>query len=102
MQDELEAEQEKINAASRQKAEKARDGLLHRQQCYREVFDMTKPAVIVVMEDLSRYCRVHTTTFNSNPALHAFAEGRKDAMLRVIQHLELDLAKLWKLYNNGG
>jgi hypothetical protein len=79
-------------------AESAKDLLSKRKGAYRAVFDPASPAVIEVMEDLKRFCRVDTTTFHADARIHALLEGRREVALRISDHLNLPLDVQLKLY----
>lgn len=39
-----------------------------------------------VVKDLNKYCRGNATTFNADPRVQAFLEGRRDVLLRILHH----------------
>lgn len=74
--------------------------LLNRRLSYREVFltpggELTT-ASAYVMRDLARYCGAYRTSFrisqvtrSADPLAMAYAEGRRDVYLRLMQMLKL-------------
>lgn len=69
-----------------------------RAQNYRRVFDTETVAGVKVLEDLSKYCRAHETTFLPDERASAVLEGRRDVWLRIQQHLQLTDEQLWELF----
>lgn len=80
---------------------KAKDKLIRRQQNYIVVFNKEAPVDRAVLEDLAQYCFAHKSTFDADPRVHAFQEGRRDVWLRISQHLNLSAQQLWELYSNS-
>lgn len=67
-----------------------------RKRAYLLVFG--NPAGSIVLKDLAKFCRAHETCFQTDPRLHAVAEGRREVWLRIQQHLKLNedqLVALW-------
>jgi hypothetical protein len=58
-----------------------------RKAAYRAVF--SGPQADIVLADLARTCRYFDSTFDPNPSVMAFLEGRRDVFMRIRQHLEL-------------
>lgn len=80
---------------------KAQEYLGFRKQAYQQVFQVENRYAREVLEDLAKFCRAHETTFNPDPRAHALLEGRREAFLRIQQHLQLSNEDLWKLYGKG-
>lgn len=81
---------------------KAKAFLSDRQKAYRKVFGSKRDrAVLAVKNDLSIFCQKYNSCFDPDPRIHAMYEGRREVILRVDQHLELDFESLWKLYQGG-
>ena len=79
------------------------DFLTERKRAYQLSF--TSPAGQSVIKDLVRYCAVKATTFSSAASNHErmiLLEGRRQVYLRILQHLELDVEQLYKLYEDKG
>jgi hypothetical protein len=78
----------------------ARQILLLRAQSYRRVF-MAKGAIDrdaeIVLADLRDFCFGNSTTFHADPHVAARRQGRREAWLRVTQHLNLDEERVQKL-----
>lgn len=102
MQDQIDVEKEQEREALRKKFELKRAALQARQVAYAEVFEIDKPGHVLVLKDLARFCRAHSSTFHLDARAHALQEGRREVWLRIMEHLNLDDKTLWKLYNNGG
>jgi hypothetical protein len=51
----------------------------------------------IVLADLRDFCRAGTTTFSNDPYVAARLAGRREAWLRIQQHLNLDEEKVQKL-----
>jgi hypothetical protein len=51
----------------------------------------------IVLADLRDFCRAQTTTFSADPYVAARLQGRREAWLRISQHLNLDEARVQKL-----
>lgn len=62
-------------------------GLAERKRAYVGVFG-EHPFSKILLADLRRYCRGDISTFNSDPRIHAFLEGRRDVYQRIIDHIE--------------
>lgn len=78
--------------------ELAKQALRGRKGAYARVFQGTGLDGQAVMRDLTKFCRGTATTFHADPRLHALAEGRREVLLRIAQHLHLDDEALWRLY----
>lgn len=76
--------------------ERARRWLFRRRGAYRDLF--RGPNGDIVLLDLARFCRAHESTFHTDPRVHANLEGRREVFLRIMHHLQLSEADLWKLY----
>lgn len=73
-----------------------------RKIAYCTVFGPDTPAHKAVLEDLARFCRANTSTFHSDPRLHAVLEGRREVWLRIQNHLNLTPAQLCSLLEKEG
>lgn len=51
-----------------------------------------------VMKDLMRFCRATETCFDPDPRIHAALEGRREVILRVINHINLEPDQLLDIY----
>ena len=65
-----------------------------RRSGYRELFGpgrdgLFSAAQTAVLADLKRFCHAETPTFDRDPQVHAFREGRRDVWLRIQQFLAL-------------
>lgn len=77
---------------------KARAFLLNRQRAYRKLFAGRGKDTKEVMNDLIRFCRGKSSCFHEDPRMHAVLEGRREVLLRIQDHLELDTDELLNLY----
>lgn len=76
--------------------EKAKEWLQYRSRCYKNTF--SGEMAEVVLKDLAKFCRAHTSTGNKDPYVAARLDGRREVFLRIQQHLQLSDAELWKLF----
>lgn len=67
-----------------------------RKKAYERVFASNDPSVRIVLEDLSRFCREHTSCFHPDPRIHARLEGRREIMLRLRRYTNLSVDELCK------
>jgi hypothetical protein len=74
-----------------------KEWLMRRQWAYRTAFSGV--CGDLVLKDLMRFCRMHESTFHADPRLHALAEGRREVILRICDHLHLPPEKLWELHS---
>jgi hypothetical protein len=51
----------------------------------------------IVLADLRDFCRAATSTFDPDPHQAARLQGRREAWLRISQHLELDEGQVQRL-----
>jgi hypothetical protein len=51
----------------------------------------------IVLADLRDFCCANSTTFSPDPYVAARRQGRREAWLRISQHLNLDEARIQKL-----
>lgn len=51
----------------------------------------------IVLADLREYCRATASTFSPDPYVAARLAGRREAWLRIMQHLTLDEQRVRKL-----
>jgi hypothetical protein len=71
-----------------------------RARSYRRVF--TREGAIdrdceIVLADLRDFCCGNATTFSADPYVSARRQGRREAWLRIMQHLNLDEERVQKL-----
>lgn len=77
-----------------------RQFLRNRRLAYLRVFNTENRDVQVVLSDLASFCRAdRTTVVPGDPVATAVLEGRREAWLRVNQHLHLSEETLWQLYD---
>jgi len=50
-----------------------------------------------VLADLAVFCRGTRTCFHADARLHAVAEGRREVLIRIMDHLHLTEAQLYAL-----
>jgi hypothetical protein len=51
----------------------------------------------IVLADLRDFCFANSTTFHADPNVAARRQGRREAWLRISQHLNLDEERVQKL-----
>ena len=85
--------QDRLQAA----IENTRNFLQRRRYAYNATF--CGPLADEVLRDLARFCRAHSSTFNSDPYAAARLDGRREVWLRLQNHLELSPDQLWDLYS---
>jgi len=79
--------------------DKLRIALGERRYAYKKTF--SGPLAEVVLKDLARFCRAHESTFHDRERVALILEGRKQAWLRISEHLNLSPEQLWALYSKG-
>jgi hypothetical protein len=75
-----------------------RESLAGQGVVYRRVFDPSSHDGEVVLTDLARFCRAHSTTAHKDPATAARLEGRREVWLHVQERLHLTDEQLWLLF----
>lgn len=75
---------------------RALDMLRRRKRSYQLCFN--SPAGRLVLEDLMRFCRGARSTFHPDPRMAAALDGRREVLLRILNHLELTSEQLYELY----
>ena len=81
---------------------KIKEYVARRQQAYQQVFNPDNIFLIDVMEDLEKFCRIDETTFHPDQRVHALLEGRREVLLRIKRHVNMDTKALIKYYTNKG
>lgn len=77
------------------------DFLTERKRAYQLAFG--SPAGERVLKDLRRFCCDVGTTFRAGDAYESFAlEGRRQVLLRIREHLEMDVGQLLDAYEKRG
>jgi len=84
--------------------------IFRRRQAYRALFtadDALRPAAQIVLSDLRRFCRATSTpavvshvTQNIDPMASAIAIGRQEVWHRIMQHIHVSDADLYRLVEN--
>ena len=72
--------------------------LTRRAGAYRRVFDRGNLDARVVLADLARFCRATKSTAHTDPCMAARLDGRREAWLRISEHLNLTTEELYRLY----
>jgi hypothetical protein len=80
------------------KKDEAKEFLRARQVAYRRTFNREDESDKHVLEDLSKFCRASSSTFDRDPREHARMEGRREVWIRIASHLELDPVTFWEIY----
>lgn len=78
--------------------EQLKSFLFHRQKAYQEVFKSESQMAKDVLNDLSKFCREHESTFHADARAHAVLEGRREVILRIRKHLDLSSEELLEYY----
>jgi hypothetical protein len=52
-----------------------------------------------VLSDLTAYCHGRKTTFDENDRRHAFNEGKRDVLMRIVEFANLSLEEIYHLRN---
>lgn len=79
---------------------KAKEDLLARQDSYKTTFHGVNGQE--VLKDLSRFCREKESCFTvGDPYATALLEGRREVILRILDHLEMPPDDLWLKYGEG-
>ena len=81
--------------------DKAMNFLRNRVRDYAQTFGESNEHAQDVLRDLEKFCRANDTTFHLDPRKHALLEGRREVYLRIRDHLDLPIDKLFKKYNGG-
>lgn len=66
-----------------------------RQHAYRRTFD--GPLAEEVLADLISFCRAHETTFHPDARVSALLEGRREVLLRILDHCNLTSEDLFEI-----
>lgn len=78
------------------------DWLRIRKTNYQLTFELRQPANQAVLIDLARYCRANETcVVKGDPDATRVLEGRREAWLRIQQHLQLTPEQLFALYSGN-
>lgn len=74
-------------------------GFMHkRKQAYQLTFQVNQPANVIVLEDLMTFCRYRESTFHPDARIAANLDGRREVLLRIMNHLNLSEEQLAQLY----
>ena len=63
------------------------NGLKMRMRHYRAIFAKDDPSSKAVMADLAKFCRLLSTTHEPNHDDGLILEGRRQVLLRILQHI---------------
>lgn len=63
-----------------------------RIRAYKRVFESEDGKV--VLQDLMKSCHIFTSTMDANPTEHAYKEGERSVVLRIMRTLNIDPSKL--------
>lgn len=89
---------EKFTKEYREKQELA---MRDRKIAYQTMFGQDTPGSKAVLADLKVFCRANRSTFDADPRVHALLEGRREVVLRIIDHLELTVEQLVAKYGGN-
>lgn len=76
--------------------------LLNRKRAYIFTFDDKDESARAVLEDLKKFCRAESSTFDADPRIHALLEGRREVYLRIINHLQMNVDELFTHFGGKG
>lgn len=79
--------------------QRARAFLTGRQVAYNQVFNPESQFTNIVLADLARFCRAHSSTHATDPRDAARLDGRREVWLRIQHQLKLSPETLWLLYD---
>lgn len=79
--------------------EKAKKLLFGRKYSYQVTFQ--GPHGEAVLSDLAHFCRLHESTFHPDARIAANLDGRREVILRICNHLNLDQEALWALHGSN-
>lgn len=81
---------------------KKRERLEDRKRAYQFALgNKDDVAIRAVIADLKRFCRAGESTFHPNERVHAVLEGRREVILRILDHLELNTEDFLEKYLEG-
>lgn len=87
--------------------QKIRDVILKRRMAYRAVFDLNSKQTDIVLSDLRKFCRAHTTpavmsqqTGTIDPVATGIAIGRLEVWHRITQHLHVSDEDMYRFVEN--
>lgn len=63
-----------------------------RIRAYKRIFESEDGKI--VLQDLMRSCHVFSSTMDPNPTEHAYKEGERSVVLRIMRTLNIDPSKL--------
>lgn len=66
---------------------------------YHAVF--TSPQGKELLADLIPYCHGRRTTFDADPRVHAFKEGQRDVLMRIVELTNLSIEEIYQLRGMG-
>lgn len=52
----------------------------------------------LVLGDLQAFCHATTSTYDPDPRNHALQEGHREVILRILDHMHLDIEELYRKY----
>lgn len=81
---------------------KIKDYVAKRQQAYQQVFNPDNLFLKEVLDDLEKFCREYETTFHPDQRVHALLEGRREVLLRIKRHMNMNTKDLIKYYTSKG
>lgn len=82
--------------------EEIKSYLFKRRKAYLRLFDKNNPDVVLILQDLAKFCRAHESSFGPDDRTSALLEGRREVFLRIQQHLNLTEEELWSIYSRKG
>lgn len=66
-----------------------------RQYAYKRIFDGEYGRE--VLADLATFCRAHQSTYDPDPRMSALLDGRREVLLRIMDHINLSPDELYEL-----
>ena len=62
---------------------------IRRRRAYRDLFNSDDRTARIVIGDLKRFCRYQKSTFNTDPHMQSYLNGRRDVLERIFEFLDL-------------
>ena len=62
---------------------------IRRRSAYRDIFNADDPVSRIVLADLKRFCKHNKSTFNTDPLMQSYLNGRRDVLERIFSFTNL-------------
>jgi hypothetical protein len=74
----------------------ALDLIRRRKQAYVHTFKIEDRFASDVLADLTRFCRGNQSTFHENQRMNDVLQGRREVLLRICDHIDMDEMELYR------